>query len=115
MNSPASSGVGDQRAFDQRLSGETSGAGNRPAERDVVGEVSDLLIDRMFAIGLNIHNELVRSQRDVAAPERRSAATVTIRCAIDELDQLIHNTRASMDRLDSARVPPNDRFSRPTP
>ncbi|GAB2694931.1 hypothetical protein [Nocardia thraciensis] len=77
--------------------------------------MSDLLIDRMFAIGLNIHNELVRSQRDVAAPHRRQAASVTIRCAIDELDQLIHTTRASMDRLDSAHVQLSDRFSQPTP
>ncbi|WP_024799766.1 hypothetical protein [Nocardia sp. BMG51109] len=71
----------------------------------MVVELSDQLIDRMFAIGLRVHNELVRSRRAGTPRERRQVDTVTITCAIDELDRLIRTTRTSVDQLDGPELP----------
>ncbi|MBB5918236.1 hypothetical protein BJY24_007148 [Nocardia transvalensis] len=69
---------------------------HRRSAADEVAELSDHLIDRMWAIGIQIHNELVRSGRQVVA-ERGPAAAVALRSAVDELDALVRTTRASLD------------------
>ncbi|MBF6169933.1 hypothetical protein [Nocardia blacklockiae] len=99
MNSVASSSAGDRPAHHRRPSGD-QGPPAPAVQRDVLAELSDHLIDRMFAIGLRVHNELIRSRRDSAAPAQRDAAIVTIGDAVDELESLSRHLRASIDRLE---------------
>ncbi|MFJ1455414.1 hypothetical protein [Nocardia wallacei] len=97
MSSAAASNTGEGSASDRRSEGE-SAAPRRP---EPVAVLSDQLIDRMFAIGLRLHNDLVRSRRS-AGPAFEPTALALVEEAVGELERLAHDTRTRSETL-SAR------------